>query len=316
MKKVAIIIIFCLLISIFLCCCTLEKLENILGTYVLTVYTTTHYGEETIDVKAEKEMEAYLVITGKDYGYYVYKDKDTPLFCREVKLEYNKNDEDKVTTVTYNDGNSDDFNFFVNSVKDGLFKKKITLTRTHNPIDSKLSALNTGYARTMERIDDTPDLSYLNKKLGVTLNPLFFGAMKFHGLNGTFYMNYSEYSPYIYDYYDINCYDINAGTLKATRYYTLKSECESAATAVKHKEENLTVKFNRANGENSYDTLTIGTLVFNIVDGTPEYQTELTVDGINTTDTVQLFRCYNPGDDYEAAFDNDLIAYFSSSVTE
>lgn len=316
MKKIAIVIIFCLLISVLLCGCTPEKLENILGTYALTVYTTTKYGEETVDVKAEKEMEAYLVITGKDYGYYVYKDKNTPLFCREVKLEYNKNDEDKVTTVTYNDGNSDDFNFFVNSVKEGLFKKKITLTRTHNPIDSKLSALNTGYARTMERIDDTPDLSYLNKKLGVTLNPLFFGAMKFHGLNGTFYMNYSEYSPYIYDYYDIDCYDINAGTLKATRYYTLKSECESASTAVKHKEENLTVKFNKANGENSYDTLTIGTLVFNIVDGTPKYQTELTVDGINTTVTVQMYRCYNPEDDYEAAFDNDLSAYFSSSVTE
>lgn len=308
MKKIAIIIIFCLLISVLLCGCTPEKLENILGTYALTVYTTSKYGEETVDVKAEKEMEAYLVITGKDYGYYVYKDKNTPLFCREVKLEYNKNDEDKVTTVTYDDGNSDDFNFFVNSVKEGLFKKKITLTRTRSPINSKLEYLNTGFSKTMEKIDDTPDLSYLNKKLGVTLNPLF---PKYHGLNGIAYSNYFEYKPYVYEYYDIN-----TETLTATRYYALKSECDSENNPITHKEENLIVKFNRSNPENTYDSMTIGSLVINIANGIAEYDTKIIVNGEEKTVKATLYLALKSGEDYESLFSKDLQDYFASLATE
>ena len=70
-------------------------MDNIVGTYELTerLYGQDENGQK-IDVKARDEIESYLVINANGCGFRIYKDKDTPVYCIEVKLEFNPSDED------------------------------------------------------------------------------------------------------------------------------------------------------------------------------------------------------------------------------
>ena len=105
MKKKALLLVGILIIALtfstVLVACNPDKMENIVGTYKLVVDTRTQYEQETVDNIATYGREAYIVLTGEDYGYYIYKDNDTPLSARKVKLEYTLNDENQVTLISY-----------------------------------------------------------------------------------------------------------------------------------------------------------------------------------------------------------------------
>ena len=105
MKKKALLLVGILIIALtfstVLVACNPDKMENIVGTYKLVVDTRTQYEQETVDNIATYGREAYIVLTGEDYGYYIYKDNDTPLCARKVKLKYTLNDENQVTLISY-----------------------------------------------------------------------------------------------------------------------------------------------------------------------------------------------------------------------
>ena len=85
-------------------------MRNLTGTYELTKFTRKAKDADSEadpdDYIAQKGIVAYLVITGEDYGYYVYKDNETQLTVKQVKIlyEYDSEDISKIKSITYNDG--------------------------------------------------------------------------------------------------------------------------------------------------------------------------------------------------------------------
>lgn len=89
MKKKALLLVGILIIALtfstVLVACNPDKMENIVGTYKLVVDTRTQYEQETVDNIATYGREAYIVLTGEDYGYYIYKDN---YFAQSTQLEH------------------------------------------------------------------------------------------------------------------------------------------------------------------------------------------------------------------------------------
>lgn len=73
----ALLVLVTTLIANVLVACNPTEMEKIVGTYKLVTNTRTKYRQETVDNIATYGKGAYIVLTGSDYGYYVYKDNDT-----------------------------------------------------------------------------------------------------------------------------------------------------------------------------------------------------------------------------------------------
>lgn len=82
-----------------------QKMWKVKGTYKLTNYSRTmgKNNSTSTDYLKEKEIVAYLVVTGKSVGYYIYQDKDTPMTKENVSLryEYSTDEPNKVAHVYY-----------------------------------------------------------------------------------------------------------------------------------------------------------------------------------------------------------------------
>ena len=107
MKKLKIVVIslllFVLAFSVTGCYSVVpQKMWRVKGTYRLTNYSFSTSGV-SVDYLEQKEIVAYLVVTGKSEGYYIYQDKDTPATMEKVNLyyEYSTEEPDKVAYVTF-----------------------------------------------------------------------------------------------------------------------------------------------------------------------------------------------------------------------
>ncbi|MGN1077359.1 MAG: hypothetical protein ACI4ST_02485, partial [Candidatus Gallimonas sp.] len=82
---------FLLVFTIAFCACGCYRVDPapmsaLIGTYELTEYSRTYPNDQEgqpnkTDFKTEKQISAYLVIDGTNFGYVVYRDSETALLC-------------------------------------------------------------------------------------------------------------------------------------------------------------------------------------------------------------------------------------------
>lgn len=217
MKKtfVVSILIFCVLCIVALTGCTAEKTDKVVGTYVLSTKTTQAVDEQTAtDYIAINEITEYLVLTGKEKGYRVYKDKNTTLYCTEVKIEYSENDKKKLNSVLiYPDVSDEDDSdlLYVDSKSGG-----IKLVYVRQGINSSIHSLRYTYTTEYTKISSDVSLKAVEKELGTSLNVVPYELTACHGLCS---FDVFEEDKYIYAF---AYFDLFGKTAKI--YYAEKSD--------------------------------------------------------------------------------------------
>lgn len=240
---VAIVFIACLLIS-----CTPSEKENIVGTYKLTEWTVDYEEDVPTDMIAENEAEAYLVITGSERGYYVYTDRETPLYCRQIRIkyEYSSSDENKVSSLELDDGMGWTATLYVDYPSSSRKECELRFNRI-KLLNQKAST--TRYAR----ISNAVDLSAVSELVGALsyvpyevapLDGWFELLCDAYGLTDGF--EDSEANRYLY--YFIN---IDTEALTARLYYCENGELERHV-------ETVGVSFVRPENSEGEGTLTVG----------------------------------------------------------
>lgn len=293
-KKISLIIIAAIamtMLCVTLSACNPDKIENIVGTYKLTTDTETKYQQDTVDYIQESGREAYIVLTGKDYGYYAYKDNSTPITVREIKLEYTKNDDNEITSITYSleeGGKNRTFN--VNSQKD------IYLISRWPSASKIIPAHDTTYTR----ISDKTDLSTV-KNLYPDAPVYEYGVYEYNSafcaeLDNGLQKNFSKY---IYKYYDVD-----ASKCTATLYYALRTDKKAVV------ENNLPVVFTK-NENNKAIAMSIGGVEFRLESGLPTRDVTVEVSGEQCDVHEQLSWFGLSQTEY-----TDYTSYFQSLIDE
>ncbi|MGN0796178.1 MAG: hypothetical protein ACI4MT_04400 [Christensenellales bacterium] len=215
MKKIVLIILVVILAAVgigVLVACNPATLENIVGTYEISVNTT---GNEDLDLISTNGLETYIVVTGNESGYFIYKDSSTPLIVKEVELVYWKNNNNEVTQVEIKDkqgwvksrvGSSN--KLFVNKTSDGM-----ELKYEQKKVGDIIVRKNTVY----NRISESTNLNSVKAVYGEILPSVIKNddASLMHGV-----WNVNEYDGK----YDYRYMDFNILTNKATDYYVEAGE--------------------------------------------------------------------------------------------
>lgn len=296
---VLVIALLAALASVFVGCIP-AKLEKIVGTYKLITDTNQKYEQETVDRIETYGIESYLVITGNDYGYYVYKDNYSSVTCKEVSLSYAKNDDDEITSVTYSTGvSTDQHSFNVNAQNDGTF-----LVASWPSASKLIDAFEKKY----KKVSDATDLSYV-KTLYPDM-PVYPYATYIY--DGMYYAEIAtpntNFADYIYKFYDV---DVPGGS--ATCYYALKSD-KTPIT-----ERNLPLTFIRNESTSKPETMKIGEISFALENESPVRELTIPIQDVNADVKEYLYQFYdpdiNPDDGYEAYF-LGLIEEYEKSLQE
>ena len=170
------------------------KLEDLVGTYELTTYKMKHNQDdkETYDRKAEIGAVAYFCVDADGYGYYGYKDNDTPARVDSVFSTFTY-DEDKPTLVkaiTLGDGVTSKY-YSEKKVgcldeppmgfRDGLLKKTLSYTLHQGQMcDGKKTPIDYQYVEYTKISSDT-SLKKINELMGTNVSfdkPYEMKAMK------------------------------------------------------------------------------------------------------------------------------------------
>lgn len=240
-KKLATLFLtLCLFASVFsLYGCVLPDataMDNIVGTYELTerLYGLDENGQK-IDIKTRDEIEAYIVINENGRGYRIYKDKDTPFYCIEMKLVFNPSDEDPAKYKQVETYLAPNANPLTLTVKGGSQELKYSNEQWQLGSHITIPANTITY----KRVSNVDNLSYIEQKLGQKFNYEKFELLSSSGfysantvLNST--LNNIDDIDSEYIYYFINLKKEGAkqdGSMlySADVYYALKSD----KTAVK-----------------------------------------------------------------------------------
>jgi hypothetical protein len=140
-------------------------MEDVIGTYYLTNYKVTDAKtDEVTDVREQKGMQVYLVVTGTEKGYYVYKDNETEqAWYKEIWLsyEYDEEDSSKVSQVGYGFSQYNNKEYHFGVTKGAMNYQKPPL----NTGCQQLNALD-GEDYNWKKESDAIDLSYAQAKLG------------------------------------------------------------------------------------------------------------------------------------------------------
>lgn len=308
MKKItkitSLAVLFALLVSFaaVFAGCTPAKMSKVVGTYELIIDTNQRYEEETVDRIAEYGVKSYLVLTDGDYGYYIYEDKYTSVTCKTVKLSYNKNDDDKITSVTYTADIYRKTSSYNVDARDGTVYLVARWPSASKLIDA--------YERQYKKVSKATDLSYV-KTVYKGLRAFPYATSEYNRL---FYAEiakpYANYSDYIYKFYDL---DVING--KATLYYALKSDLTPIT------EENLTLTFVRNEQTSVPEKIKISGVEFEINDLT--FTRDVTVpleEGITHDGQENMYAFYDENvkspEDYDAYFLGLIEEYRSSSRSE
>ena len=241
-------------------------MSQVIGTYELQTYKIgTPKTEEELSKKQsedesnfnytdkiqEKAIKCYLIVKDDGTGYYVYQDKDTPVYAKAVKITYTPDEEgsDKLTKIKYFSGIEHRDDDYPGCGEEDLGINAKTKTLNWYLGTYTLGKLSRKYTQTVsyKKVSDKTDLSYASAKLGKTLSA---APYELNALNGFFYGDYSfqeEGCQYIY--YGINMRPADG---KADVYYALKSDGESRVIS----DVNLTSVL--PTGQETLITLTIG----------------------------------------------------------
>ncbi len=233
-RKVSVILLITLLLlqTISLTACNKPaKMKYVVGTYKLVKHTVTKYEQGTEDIIEKLNKEEYLVVTGKDKGWYVYKDKDTPIEAKEVKLSYYNTDKGELNSISFVTDNNDKSK----SVRVDFREEKSLISRW-----STATKINDAYDIKYLKISNAKDLSAV-KKIHPDLTVFEYGLYKYNRLYKCVITNgLNNFSEYIYKFIDID-----SSNLVATTYYALKQDKIQVVrtdniTFVKNDEESVT----------------------------------------------------------------------------
>lgn len=228
MKKRCLIFILTAIFAIIslttLVACENADKNDINGTYELTKWTIDYEDNMPTDIMERDEVEAYVVITGQDKGFYVYQSKSTPLYCKQVKieLEYSSTDPEKVIVVRLKDGMGWSMSFTTSKAsKDVMLKDK-----NLKIFDQKASL------KEFTRISKATDLSAVNAKVGQTLTYVDFEYAPFDCWYEYVYEtskpeHYADVERYVYYFVKTD-----VKTNKAKAYYCLKSDLIQRTTTL------------------------------------------------------------------------------------
>ena len=228
-----------------------DTMDHLVGTYALTSYTRKAKDapseEEATDMIKEKGIVAYLIIKNNGTGYYVYKDNNTALFARSIKITYSYDEDhsESVKEIRYTDGLTSSGDGYPGKGMETLglnfSKKEKRLTYTMPAVFGR------NYSQTVryEKVDDSTGLSYAGNKLGTTI---VASDYELNGL-GLVHADCSYYDgfPYLY-----MIYDIRPAEKKADFYYAMKED-EVACV-----ERNLDVSWSVASETENTLNITIG----------------------------------------------------------
>ncbi|MGM9858518.1 MAG: hypothetical protein ACI311_04630 [Bacilli bacterium] len=218
-KELKILLSLCCLITLSSCSkgVTINKL---IGTYELSNYDFDYIDENIsdIDVKERDNIRAYLVITGEEYGFYVYEDNNTVIDAKEVLLtyKYDSDDTNKITSIEYSLETSDLKYGIPGGYKEVLKVEKENLTSKRQDKNANDDVF---YKRVQyTKINNLSSLDDLENLLNIELP---FISYKMYKMHASFILDlkstYEQSEKYVYYLYDINGY-----TSKATIYYALK----------------------------------------------------------------------------------------------
>ena len=202
------------------------KMNKLVGTYQLTSYSTK------VDQIAEREMTLYMVIRSDGTGYYAYKDKDTALYCAEMRFRFTANQEDS----SIYDYVECDFRAENDWVKFGIAKKMLNFNQIKwKPLEWG-KPLEKDYDITvrMQKVSDKTDLSFICEELHADLQALPHGAAtlaRVYQYNGItteagVYLTADEIAAFgleepVYSYIRLDVFQN-----KATSYYFYESESQ------------------------------------------------------------------------------------------
>ncbi len=228
MKKRCLIFILTAIFAIIslttLVACENADKNDINGTYELTKWTIDYEDNVPTDIMERDEVEAYVVITGQDKGFYAYQSKSTPLYCKQVKieLEYSSTDPEKVIVVRLKDGMGWSMSFTTSKTS------KEVMLKDKNPkiFDQKASL------KEFTRISKATDLSSVNTKVGQTLTYVDFEYAPFDCWYEYVYEtskpeHYADVERYVYYFVKTD-----VKTNKAKAYYCLKSDLVQRTTTL------------------------------------------------------------------------------------
>ena len=215
-KAISIVLVLAIACSfaVLLASCNPDTIENVVGTYKMSVNTT---GNEEYDLITANGIEAYIVVSGNETGYFVYKDVSTPLTVKEVALEYIQNNNQKVTQIGITDKQGwvetrvgCVQKLFVDKTSDGM-----ELKYDQRPFGDVVKKKKTVY----ERVDKSTDLSYLNGVYGASLPDVVANDEKsmLHGV----WDAYEDRGEYAFRYLDFDVL-----TSKVTEYCVKDGESE------------------------------------------------------------------------------------------
>ncbi len=233
-------------------------MEQLVGTYKLTKYTyRQETEEEDHDYIAEKQIVAYLVVGSEGTGYYVYGDKDTPMYAEEVAITYEyetkdsgekdengnpvmtRTDNIKKIRYTYGDeergggpnghpgGGWEDL---------GFDAKNKNLNMHHSPYNGLLIKIKTYQSVEYTRVDRSTALSAVEKAVNETFKTAPYMMKR---LNGKFvFRSYDALGKYD----GLYVVDIDVYNMKAT-VTAVGSDGEKQVS------ENLTVSYEKSGSE-------------------------------------------------------------------
>lgn len=225
MKKLSSIILATLsflLLGVSLTSCYISNpapMKDLVGTFLLTKYTRTYSesdanGESTStthNMIEEKGITCYLVVKDDGYGYFIYKDNETSLYCETIRIEYTYDSDEtgKISRIDYTNGSNLSGDGYPGKGKEALglnfktFKKKLEFTMP--------SIFGRKYSQSVEYIKKSKDstLDFVSKKLGATISAQPY---EYKNLTGKYSLEYFDNYRYVY-------LDLNIESKKASVYY-------------------------------------------------------------------------------------------------
>lgn len=276
--------LFLFFVIVFACGCyridpgTMDELK---GTYQLTKYSRSYPSSSgTVDLIEEKEITAYLIVNGSEYGYVVYRDNETELLCNCVRMTYiySTDDPNEIERIEYSVAGTaehpiadhGDFGFVAK-------EKKLNQQLPYIVWENKTFVTKYTDNKEYTRVSKDTDFSYVEKQLGkVPAYPDY----ALSAYDGAYVLSDVSASPYIY-----YVMDIDALNKKATVYYALKADKERTVLT------DLDVSYQLAANGMDAETVSVGDKTFTANSWTAELQ-EKTV----SEDGIVRFLSYGPLD--------------------
>lgn len=248
MKKLSIILSVVMLLSfctLSLCGCITHNIKagpmkDLVGTYKLATYDVTpdateetadlSYEERTHNYLDERGIQAYVIITGTDSGYYLYKDNQTDWWCESISLSYSyeTDDEgnvtDKIREVEF-DTHLSGASYTPGQGREsvGFNNKKHNLNYTHHSYHGKWIEIKDTTKVVYEKVSKDTTLGYVQEKIGRTFQAPRYELKLFKGIL-LYYCYFPDYQADVLNDM-IYCYvDFDNVTFNATVYYALKSD--------------------------------------------------------------------------------------------